>query len=313
MNRFIRYWNANRKEILITILVVAFAILLIKAINYILGQQTETTAINRNNIITDISIPTESVITGESLSDETTNLNMDVIQQFIAFCNDGDYQNAYNVLSNDCKEEVFRTLDEFKTNYYDKVFNTKKTYELELWYSNSGNYTYRIIYYNDNILSTGSLNTSNNVEDYITIVTENDEKKININGFISKEAISKSNNRSEIEITVNEKLSYRDYEIYSITVENNTDKTMMLSEGNNNDICLIDDNETEYDSIMNEIPLVDLQVQPYSTKTIDIKFNKLYGEDRMVEQILFKNIILNIDENSNESENTSKIDLSVNI
>lgn len=312
INRFIRYWNQNRKKILITILIVTFAILLIKTINYILGQQTPEITNSVNTLIEDSSIPTESVITGQTLHTETTNINMDIIKKFINFCNSGNYEDAYGLLSNACKEEVFRTVDEFKLNYYDEIFDTEKTYELELWYSNSGDYTYRIIYYENNILSTGQINSSENVEDYITVVREDGNIKVNINGFISKEVINESVTRPEVEITVNERLSYRSYEIYSVTVKNNTDKDIKISDENNsNDICLVDNNQTEYDSVINEIPTIDLQINPYSSKTINIKFNKMYGEYRKIEQMLFKNIMLNIDENG--TGNTSKIDLSIRI
>lgn len=312
INRFIRYWNQNRKKILITILIVTFAILLIKTINYILGQQTPEITNSVNTLIEDSSIPTESVITGQTLHTETTNINMDIIKKFINFCNSGNYEDAYGLLSNACKEEVFRTVDEFKLNYYDEIFDTEKTYELELWYSNSGDYTYRIIYYENNILSTGQINSSENVEDYITVVREDGNIKVNINGFISKEVINESVTRPEVEINVNERLSYRSYEIYSVTVKNNTDKDIKISDENNsNDICLVDNNQTEYDSVINEIPTIDLHINPYSSKTINIKFNKMYGEYRKIEQMLFKNIMLNIDENG--TGNTSKIDLSIRI
>ena len=41
MNRFIRYWNQNRKKIIIAILIVAFIIIIIKTINYILENQED--------------------------------------------------------------------------------------------------------------------------------------------------------------------------------------------------------------------------------------------------------------------------------
>lgn len=313
INRFIRYWNQNRKKILIAIVIVAITIFLIKAINYILSQQTREITINENSVIVDSSIPTESVITGEKLPEITTNRNMDIIEQFVELCNNSEYQNAYDLLSNDCKEEVFNTVDQFKVDYFDKIFSTSKTYELELWYSNSGNYTYRIIYYEDNILSTGQISSSNNIEDYITISTdENWNTKLNISGFINKDIINKSEEKQELTITVDDKISYRSYEIYNFTIENKTDKTIILSEGNNgNDICLIDSNEVEYDSLINEVSQTDLELVPYSKKTISIKFNKIYDEYREIEQIAFKNIILDKDDFDKNNENAAKVRLDV--
>lgn len=314
MNRFIRYWNQNRRKIIIAILIVAFVILIIRTINYILIQDTEEHITRVNTVVQDSSIPSESVLTGESLSTEVTNINMDLIEQFVNFCNNDEYQKAYDLLSNDCKTELFNTVDEFKTNYFDKIFNTEKAYELELWFSHSGNYTYRIIFYENNILSTGQINASENIEDYITITRENKERKINISGFISKEIINKSETTQPLEITINEKLSYRSYERYSITLKNNTNKTIMISDGNNgNDICLLDNNQIEYDSVIAEVPFEDLQIPPYSSKTINIKFNKMYGEFRKIEQVLFKNIILDMESYQTNNENVTKTNLRVEI
>lgn len=311
MNRFIRYWNQNRKKIIMAIVIVAFAIIITKIINHILGQQLLEGPAKSNTIIEDSSIPTQSVITGETLPYEITNENIDIIKQFIDLCNDGKYQEAYSLLSNDCKSELFSTVNEFKINYFDKVFDTEKIYELELWYSNLGNYTYRIIYYENNILATGEISNSGNIEDYITITMDDLERKINISGFISKETIDKSASISGLEIVVNSKLTFSSYERYNITIKNNTDKTIILSDGTNgNDICLVDENEVEYDSILNEISLSDLQISSDSIKTINIRFNKLYGENRKIEQMLFKNIVLNADDIDN-SENISSIELKI--
>src|SRR5699024_659575 len=111
MNRFIRYFNQNRVRIIIAILIVAFIIILIQALNYIL-RQSRTDVNYENSVIEDTSRPSESVITGESLPEETTDNNMNIINQFVDYCNNRDYENAYNLLSQDCKDQLFSTVDE---------------------------------------------------------------------------------------------------------------------------------------------------------------------------------------------------------
>ena len=313
---FIRTWNQNRKQIIIAILIVAFAILLIRAINSIVGLQRRNAMSNLNVVnttISDSSIPTESVVSGEYLTDELANRNANTIKEFINFCNIGDYKNAYNLLSTENKEEVFKTAEDFKTEYVDKIFSNAKTYELELWFSNNANYTYRVLYYDNNILSTGQLNLDKNIEDYITVVTdENHEAKLNINGFIDKDNLNKSEEIQDLKITIDDRMIYRSYETYRITIENKSDKTIILAEEKNgNDICLIDNNQVEYDSIISEIPPIDLQIQPYSIKTINIKFNKMYGQTRTIEQMLFKGLIMDKNEFENDSENYVKLKLGI--
>ncbi len=210
---------------------------------------------------------------------------------------------------------MFKTPEEFKNNYLDIIFNNRKTYELELWFSKSGNYTYKITYYEDNLLSTGQVSSPNNIEDYITI-SRNDsgDRKVSISNFVDKNTIDKSVENDKIKITINKRKQYINFESYTITVENRTDKTIMISEGvNSNDICLIDSNGTEYDSILNETPLADLQIEPYTRKAITIEFNKMYDEYRTIEEMRFKNIIMDKEVYDQNKDSGNIIDVNIAI
>ena len=114
---------------------------------------------------------------------------------------------------------------------------------------------------------------------------KNGESRLNINDFVEKQVINKSAEIAELKITVNERFIYSNYETYSITLENLTDKTILLGNGNNgNDICLVDNNDTEYDSYINEVALDDLQIRPHSNKVLQIRFNKMCSDYRVVEK-----------------------------
>ena len=315
MNRFIRYFNQNRVKIIIAILIVAFIIILVQAINNIL-KEMQTEEEPTEPVIQDSSRPVESVITGEELTEETTDNNLNVIGQFVGFCNNQEYENAYNLLSQDCKDAVYSTLDSFVTDYCNKVFTTNMSYNLELWYNASNAYTYRILYFENNILSTGNINPTNNIEDYITVTESEDGYKLNINNFIERETINKSQNieGTEITITINDRYIYRSYERYTITVRNNTDKTILLSEGTNgNDICLVDSNEVEYDSIINEVSLANLELTPGVERTLDIRFYKMYNLYRTINSISFKNIILDKNTFEQDAENTQRLNINIDI
>ena len=308
MNRFIRYWNQNRFKIIITLIIVVFIWLLIYIINSILANVPQE-SINTNVTIQDSSKPTESVITGEEMPEETVNENTNLIQKFVSLCNQKNYNEAYNLLSTYCKEEVFPTIDDFKRDYVDKIFTSNKTYTLELWFDTNTVCTYRIIYIEDNILSSGKIDTMNNKEDYITVVKENNEKKLNLNGFITKGEIGNTSIQNNIEITVNNKLTYRSYEQYNITIKNNTNSTIRISDGQDgNEICLIDSNEVEYDSAINEISISDLIIEPDTTKNLSIKFYKIYNLYRTINKIRFKSINTDI---NNTIPNVISIDIKI--
>lgn len=314
MNKLIRYWNQNRLRIIITVLIIAFIIIIIQVINSILENSRKTLE-SENKIIKDTSRPSESVISGEKIPEKETDKNVDIIEQFVYFNNKKEYENAYNLLTDECKEEVFNNdINKYVTEYFNNIFNIKKTYNLELWHYTADTYTYRISYVDDNILATGEFNTNNGIEDYITVVEKNNNRQLNISYFIEKRNINKGVNDSGISIKVSDRFMYKDYEEITFTIRNNTDKTILLSEGiNSNDICLIDNNKYEYNSMINEIPLDYFELQPGVERTINIKFYKIYNLYRTVDKIYFKNIIMDKEMYQTNSDNVNKKKIEINI
>lgn len=297
MYKLLRYWNQNKGKILITIAVIALVIAFIRIANETVKKQNENNA-NTNNTNTskvqDVTKPTESYTTGQKVNETTTEQNTNIIKNFVQYCNNNQTNQAYELLSDDCKTEFGNNINAFTNNYYNKIFATKKTYNLEFIRSESGTYTYKITYYEDNLLATGGNTTTNNYEDYITIINQNSENKINISGFIKKVDINKAKTLENIEITVNSKKVYRSYEKYNITIKNNTQNTIKISDGQeSNDICLVDKNDVQYPSFINEIPTNYLELIPGRQVNFDIKFNKIYGVYRQIEKMQFSNIVLN--------------------
>lgn len=313
MNKLIRYWNQNRLKIIITIIIIVLIIVIIQVINSFLDDIQDPT-IQTEQKIPDLSNPSESVLSGEEIPEETAEGNAEIIKEFVDYCNEKSYQDAYNLLSQACKEEIFNNIETFIEDYINEIFDTEKSYTLELWFSTSREFTYRILYIDNDILSSGTINIEDNKEDYITVVEEEGEYKLNISNFIYKEEINKSSSKSNIEITINNSKKYRDYEIYNITVKNNSDKTILLSSGSNgNDICIIDTNNVEYDSIIHEIPLINLEVSPGTQKTHIIRFYKMYNMYREIDRITFKNIILDKESYEINQNDIQTINMSIDV
>lgn len=295
MERLLRYWNQNKRKIIITIAVIAFVIIIIHFANYIIKNKKNSD--ETEVVVTTESKPTQSAITGDNVSEDRTDKNMELINQFVDYCNNKEYENAYNLLTDDCKQEYEEDVNTFANNYCKTIFKQKNTYDIELWINENNMYTYKVIYYADNLLATGGSSMSENVEEYITVIYKNNESKLNINGFITKQAVNKTESANDIEITINEKKIYKSYETYNITVKNNTSKKISLSvEQNNKDIYIIGKNEEKYNALLGELLPNQLSVWQKYEQNIDIKFNKIYDPYRSSKTIQFDNIIL--DENA---------------
>lgn len=303
MSKIIRYWNQNRKQIIIVIAIIAFIIIMLRVINN-LAKQINKSNNNTNSIskVTDLQKPTKSTITGQNVPETVTKENTDIIKTFVDYCNNNQTQKSYELLSNDCKEEFNNNINVFINDYYNRIFKTKKTYNLELLYTEAGSYTYKITYYEDNLLATGGTGANNNFEDYITIINQDGKRKLNINNFIKNQEINKTQVTNNIEITIKSKKVYRSYEQYKITIKNNNSTTILLSDGKNSeDICLLDKNDTKYEAFLHEIPEYNLLLRAGRTTELNISFNKIYAPTRVIEKVQFSNITLNQETNTKTS------------
>lgn len=316
MKKLIRYFNQNRKKILLILLIIVFLIILVRVLNYIVKTniQEENNNISNTNTNRDTSIPSEAIISGEEIPEEEAREDKEIIDNFVNACNDKLYTNAYSMLSKECQDNVFNNnIDYFKNNYVDVVFETSKTYKLEGWL-NKENMTYKITYINDNILATGSMENGLNYTDYITI--DGKDEKINIFGFIDEvdSDITKTQNNITIQIVSIE--TYMNEVIYNILVSNNNEKTILLSDySDNKQICLVDSNDIEYISYLNEIPQNNLIFEPGVKKEVSIKFSKSYSSSSKIEKMLFKNIYLDYEAyvNNEDTDNIEKIQFEINI
>lgn len=310
MNKLVRYWNQNRGKIIITLAIIAFIIILLQIVNGILKEQAA-----QREVVTRVknTKPIQSVITGQVVSEEKTDENINIIKEFVDYCNNNKQQQAFSMLTEDCKNEFENNINIFINDFYNKVFSTKKTYKLELMYNKNTMYIYKITYYENNLLATGGSELNKNVEDYITVFKDDNESKVSINGFISKEEINKSQKVGDIEVIINSKKVYRTYETYNITIKNYSGKTILINNCEEpDDICLVGEKGEEYGSFINEIPVELLTLATGYQKNLNIKFNKVLNLYRTIEKVKFKNIILDYDDYSQNKE-TEKVDISVSI
>ena len=297
MNKFISWYNQNRKilwQIIISILVVLGVIQILNYYYKTRSESKDSSTSNNTIAFTNNNISTP-VIEGDVLDKENAEEIVSPIENFLEFCNGGNIEDAYSILSNDCKEKKFPTIEQFKDEYIDIYFNTKKTYSIQAWVNNSKYNIYRVSI-KDDYLSTGEISEME-LEEYYTIVNENGEYKLNINGYVGEEEINKSNKTNDLEIVVKSKEIYMDYEIYNLQVRNYTQNTIKLdSRETGNKTYGIDNNEVKYVSYIFEKVDSDLSISAGQTREIDIKVKKNYSENNQINQLVFSDIILNEDE-----------------
>lgn len=319
IHNLLRYYYQNKYKIWGVIAFIVLLILVIQVVNFMVTQMngqdsnnpissniSSNTLINNKNTNSYLTND-KSAVTGEQIN--TTNLENArvIIENFISACNNGNIEEAYSYLSDDCKQELYTDVNQFKTLYYDAIFGgNKKNASIENWILN----TYKVDITED-IMATGNANGIK-TQDYMTVVKNNDEIKLNINSFVGIEEINKEQTVENIKFTILNIKTYVDYEEYELQVENNTGNRILLdSQQNTKSIYVQDDNETEYYSYSNEILSEFLSINNGFSTRLTIKFYKSYSLDNPTSNIVFSDVILNYNDNIGEDVERQTIEINV--
>lgn len=296
MFRLRKWYNQNSKTIWKVTGIVVFLIIILQVLNYFAGKNNSI-EYNSNTIslpnkeYTDLSISTDkSVLTNEKITD-TQKDTIEIINDFFAYCNAGKIEEAYNLLTDECKEEMYPKLSNFKESYYKKVFNgKKKNISIENWIGD----IYKVDISND-ILSTGIYDESNVRQEYISIKNVEDNiYKLNINNYIDREELNKTAVfYDNVELKVEKKDVYMDYEVYRFKIKNNTDNTILLDNLKNVDSMYLEDkNSIKYSAYTHEISISELLIKPRETRELKIKYYNKYGSNKKIKNVTFSRVIM---------------------
>lgn len=297
MREIILWYNRNRKKIWSILGILATIVVVIQLLQWITVRNQKINQVNilntESNTQTNLNTITlnddKSTVTGESLSKTQTSL-LALIDKFTEYCKNNQINEAYDLLSEECKSEMYPTVEEFQKNYYNRIFDGKaKNISTENWVGN----IYKVKFTED-ALSTGIYNSKSAIQDYITVVEDEEEnQRLNINGYIGKEDINKSTEAFDIKIQVLEKNQYMDFTTYTIEVTNGSKNTILLNDIENTDsMYLEDENDIKYYAYMNELSEADMRAFPGETKKVKIKYYSKYSSAKKITDIIFSEIAL---------------------
>lgn len=290
MNNMIRFWNQNRKGIIAGIAAIVLLILFIQVLNEMARQEKEEK--NNNKIVLteeEKKLPTESIIGDDRVSIEETKINVEIIENFVEKCNNGQVSEAYQLLTEGCKKALFSSEESFKRGYIDIIFKNKKIINIENFVSRNERYTYKVNFYND-ILSSGNANDEDSYQDYITIDTDG---KLNISDLIYRKEINKELEFEGIKVTIVAQEIYKENENYEIKIKNNTKNRILIdTQEKSKSVYIVGSNNITYDSFINEISDVLLEIPRGIERNYEIGFNKIYSTGVTTNSIVFTDIVL---------------------
>lgn len=287
------FYRNNKEKISKFVKVFGLLILIGIALTYSIENNSSK---NENNSDIAVYNPTKTIISGKDIDKETYQKEENLVKIFVDYCNNKQIQEAYNLLTEECKQKMYPNIETFEKNYYNIIFNQYRECNLQSWVS-SGNYnTYKVTFIED-IMSTGNYENVEKFEDYITIVRKNGEQKINVNSYIKTEEINKNTKTEELEINVSSVDIYMDSVTYYLELKNLTENDILLDSLNNKNVKLIGTNGAEY--ALDDTNLFSINLIVYkdsSNRKIELKFIKQYGSDIKGKSIEFKSLITNYEE-----------------
>lgn len=266
-------------------------------------KRDEQNSIESNNTVYN---PTRTIISGGNIKQEEYKKEENLVKTFVDYCNNQKIQEAYDLLTDECKQKMYPNLESFKKNYYNIIFAQKRECNLQSWISDENSNTYWVTFIED-IMATGNYDNVEKFEDYITIVTKDGEQKLNVNGYVKTEEINKTTETDELEVTVKSADIYIENIKYYLEITNLTENDILLDplyrEAN---IKMVGTNNADYALDEKNLFIPDLVIYRNNrNKEVQLKFIKQYGSDIEGKNIKFKKLITNYDDYKKDSENYS--------
>lgn len=293
------WYNNHRKKIWVIVGIIAAVIICIQLLNYFVSRNNDNVTTNiytSNDTTTQIENgtninleSTQSAVSGQEVSKDKLESETTVIGKFMDSCNNGNIEEAYNLLTDECKEQMYNSLENFEQTYYQDVFEGQnKIYTVENWTGS----TYKVDISED-ILATGKSNNGYVKQDYITVKENNGEYKLNINNYIEHRDINKNTEKEDIIMNVISKNVYMDREEYTIRVTNNKDTAITLDGMSNAKSLYLEDSKgATYSAYTHELTSPMLNIESGETKELTIKFYSRYVSTKIIDDMVFSDLIV---------------------
>ena len=270
MRNIIRFFNQNKKQIIRVILLILFVFIILQLLNNMTKEKNK----NLNAISEDKSIDygKDYSIISESYKDESIyKRETNILNQFANYCNEKNYEQAYDLLTDNCKEALYPNIDTFIQGYCNENFENKKTCKFQAW----NEQTYLVEIRRD-AMSTGVYSENNYLQDYYTV--EGD--KLNINSFVKRENVNKEKTSENITIKIDSIDYFIDYTQLNITTINmNKERILLDTQENERTILLTDGNGLKLSSNVNEIAKQSLVIESGGVRKNTLRFEEGYKTD----------------------------------
>lgn len=256
--------------------------------------------------------PHTSILDGTSSAPKRVqNYMEDFVEEYIEYCNNKEYEKAYNMISEECKE-IFDSFTAYKS-YVSNKFGSKKIYSIQNYSNYNDKYIYVVKLYDD-ILATGLTNSTYRYQEEKIVASYDKNNKIvfSVGNFIEKKDILSVQENEYLKIDVKNKIVKYGFETYEVRLTNRSENTIVIENGTIENEVLLNLGK-EY---RKEVDATDIILKPNETKTVNLTFNKFYDDGVDSKSIVFNSIRVvenYIEDNPNEDNSIYKFSMELGL
>ena len=236
-----------------------------------------------------------------------------VMDNYIKYCNEKDYQAGFDLLTDDCKEYLFDNNVIMFQKYVDKLFDTKKIYNYQSFSNFDGHYIYDVTILED----VGATGTTGNYDPYtekFTFIRQNDgDFRIATGDFIRKVKVDKQFEDKNIIVKLD--YYYQSYSKidYEITVINRTDKYIDIADGTVGSEVTLNVNGDKRTAV--NLTNAEIVIRPGATEKFSLIFDKYFDDTKKATQINLNcvRVLENYDGSSSDTTTSAEKYYSFNI
>lgn len=279
--KFRRFFRKYRRILLAVFIVWA----MIFFINKIVGN------LNNDYIAEQTYEPHIAVINNSRKVSSSMQRNIEeMIEEYMNYCNNSEFDKAFEMLSKDCREYEFNNDIETYMSYLYTKMPTPKVYAIQNYSSTEYNGKEMYIYeikYTDDLLATGLTNsTYNYTQENITFFKGDDGIEMNVGNYMYHTDIKNISENEYLKIDVVDKVVNYSIETYKVKFTNRSNYTIVIADGQEDDEVLLRlNNETRKRSEVNDIVL-----KPGASDTVKFTFKKFVDDGDNSNFILFSSI-----------------------
>lgn len=303
--KIIDFFKKHKKKILLIVIIWA----VVFAVNMVLGQLNKTelpkTSYQKHS-------PT---ISGSDVPKRLQDPIEEEISKYMDFCKNKQYEEAFAMITQECKEYKFsNNIERFKT-YVNYIFHDNDIYTIQNYSNNNDIYIYKVTIGED-ILATGmnGKNSDEYYEEKIAIKKEdNKDLSLSVGGYIGKTKMEYVGEDEYMKIWIEEKTVTYENEIYTVKIKNKTDQNIILANSSEANEILLVLGADERAIVTDRYEPNNIVLRAGNTRTFEMKFNKYFDEGREADKIVFNKIRVlprytgNIDKWEEELAGASKL------